>query len=90
MSLEIAKEFMEVDRVIFGKIKNVTDKERYTLSFEIPQNNDYKTKIKTESPYHELTNGGHMTEICINNKVEETIRYMNDMDVGFAKINMKK
>lgn len=83
----IAKEFMEFDRVIFGKIKNVTDKECYTISFELPKEYDYKKKIEIEAPYHELTNGGHMTEISINEDVEGTIKYMYENDMGFVKIN---
>jgi len=84
---EIAKEFMEVDRVIFGKIKDVTDKEEYTPSFELPKEYDSETKIKIESPYHELTNGGHITEVCIKGNVEDIIKEMYKKDIGFAKIN---
>lgn len=83
----IAKEFMEFDRVIFGKIKNVTDKECYTISFGLPKEYDYKKKIEIEAPYHELTNGGHMTEISIKENVEGTIKYMYENDIGFVKIN---
>jgi len=83
----IAREFMEFDRVIFGKIKNVTDKECYTVSFELPKEYNYKKKIEIEAPYHELTNGGHMTEISIKENIEETIKYMYENDIGFAKIN---
>lgn len=84
---EIAKEFMEFDRVIFGKIKDVTDKESYTLGFEISKDNDYMNKIKIEAPYHEFTNGGHITEVYTNSNVEEVIKSMYDNDIGFAKIN---
>lgn len=87
---DIAKEFMELDRVIFGKINNVTDKERYTTSFELPKEYNYKEKVKIEAPYHELTNGGHLTEICINSNVEETIRYMYEHDIGFARIKYEE
>ena len=96
----IAKEFMEFDRVIFGRIKDVTDKQRYTKSFEIPNEeikDNYLKKIEIEAPYHELTNGGHITEINIGNNsissnennvitIKEILNDMYKKDIGFAKI----
>lgn len=88
--INIAKAFIEFDRVIFGKVKNVTDKENYTLSFEVPKNIDWQRKIKIEAPYHELTNGGHITEITTKENVEEVIKKMYENDIGFGKINCDK
>jgi len=88
---EINKEFLEFDRVVFGKVKNVTDKERYSPSFEIDSNIDANKKIKIESQFHELTNGGHRILIKKNTKMteEELLKLINEMyksEVGFAKI----
>lgn len=91
----IAKEFLELDRVIYGKIKDVTDKEEYTKSFEVNDRevtNNYIKKIKIEAPYHELTNGGHITEIHIDKKdinnidIEDILENMYKNDIGFAKV----
>ena len=85
-NLEIAKEFMEFDRIIFGKIKDVTDKNRYTPSFELPEDYDWKKKIEIEAPYHELTNGGHITKINANEDVKTIIDYMYKNEIGLGKL----
>lgn len=78
----IARDFLEFDRVIFGKIDGVTDKETYTNSFELPKQYDEEKKIKIESPYHELTNGGHIIELY-SNDILETIKklYKNEIRI---------
>ncbi len=76
---------MEFDRIIFGRIKNVTDKESYTSSFELPENYDYSTKIKIEAPYHELTNGGHET-LVYTDEIENAIKLMHENEIGYGKI----
>ena len=86
---EIARDFIEFDRVIFGRIENVTDKDSYTLSFEIPKEYDNDKKIKVEAPYHEYTNGGHITRIETND-VENTIKEMNKNEIGYLKVSYKK
>ena len=87
---ELAKEFLDFDRVIFGKIKNVTDKENYTLSFELPENTDINKKIKIEAPYHELTNGGHSLRIKLLKKQKpEIINIIKELyknEIGYASI----
>ena len=85
--MRIAKEFIEVDRVIFGKVENVTNKEHYTASFELPKNYDLDKKIKIEAPYHELTNGGHMIEVETNESVLNAVNKMFGKEIGLAKIN---
>ena len=85
---QIAKDFIEFDRVIFGKIKGVTDKKMYSKSFELTDELNEDVKIKTEAPYHELTNGAHITEV-ISNNVLETIKNMEKNEVGYLKIKCK-
>ena len=61
----LSTDLIQMDQAIYGKIKNITDKEIYTDSFQLPKG--YKIsaekKIEIEAPYHKLTNGGHITEI---------------------------
>ena len=90
---EVEKAFLEFDRVIFGKVKGVTDKERYTSSFEIPANEGIEKKIKAEADFHSITNGGHMLKIekkDIKNfnkeKMLELIKEMEKSNIGFAKV----
>ena len=80
---------MEFDRVIFGRIKDVTDKQRYTKSFEIPNEeikDNYLKKIEIEAPYHELTNGGHITEISIGNNSNTNASNNNNNNNNFTLI----
>ena len=84
--INLAKEFMEFDRIIFGKVKGVTDKDAYTTSFEIPKECEWEKKIKIEAPYHELTNGGHITTVYTKENIEKVLEKMYNSDMGFGKI----
>ena len=84
-NLEVSKYFVEIDRVIFGKVKGVTDKDFYINSFELGDENDYKRKIKIESKYHKLTNGGHKT-VVFSNDIENTIKCMYKYGIGYGVI----
>ncbi len=86
---EISKSFVEIDRVLFGNVKYVTDKVKYTNSFEVPESFDIKKKIEVESEYHNLTNGGHKITISSNN-IEDTVKLMYKNNIGYGVINYKK
>ena len=86
---EISRSFVEIDRVLFGNVKYVTDKVRYTNSFEVPESFDIKKKIEVESEYHNLTNGGHKIIISCNN-IEDTVKLMYKNNIGYGVINYKK
>lgn len=86
---EISKSFVEIDRVLFGNVKYVTDKVKYTNSFEVPESLDIKKKIEVESEYHNLTNGGHKITISSNN-IEDTVKLMYKNNIGYGVINYKK
>ena len=85
---EIAKELIEFDKIIFGKIKNVTDKEKYSQGFNIEDELDESKKMKVEGLYHELTNGGHITEVYSSN-VLDTIKEMQKNEIGYLKVKYK-
>ena len=57
--------FVKIDKKRYGVIEGVTDREYYTNSFHVPVY--YKisafNKIKIEAPYHNLTNGGHISYV---------------------------
>ena len=57
--------FVRMDAERFGKIPGITDREYYTNSFHVPVYYDISAwdKIKIEAPYHNLTNGGHISYI---------------------------
>ena len=85
---EIAKELIEFDKIIFGKIKNVTDKEKYSQAFNVEDELDESKKMKIEGLYHELTNGGHITEVYSSN-VLDTIKDMQKNEIGYIKVKYK-
>lgn len=88
--------FVSVDRSIFGNLEGVTDKDYYTNSFHIPVYYDIsiKDKINKEAPYHNLTNGGHITYVELDGDTtqnveafEEVVRMMHDAGIGYGAIN---
>lgn len=88
--------FTEIDKRIYGEIKGVTDKEYYTNSFHVPvyYNISAFDKIRIEAPYHELTNGGHITYVELDGDTsnnleafETIIRSMKEMGIGYGSVN---
>ena len=88
--------FTKIDKAIYGKIEGVTDREYYTNSFHVPvyYNISISKKIKTEAPYHALTNGGHISYIELDGDVtenveafESVIRMMKEAGIGYGAIN---
>lgn len=88
--------FVKIDRKIYGSISGVTDREYYTNSFHIPVYypiSAYK-KIQLEAPYHNLTNGGHISYIEMDGDptknltaFEAIIRCMHDNGIGYGSVN---
>jgi ribonucleoside-triphosphate reductase len=88
--------FVSIDRQKYGIIEGVTDKDYYTNSFHVPV--DYEItafeKIKTEAPYHELTNAGHITYVELDGDPSANleafisiIQCMSESGVGYGAIN---
>lgn len=93
---KITNKFIKLDQAIYGKLKGITDKNSYTNSFHIPENAkiSIEDKIKLESKYHSLTNGGHITIIQLKNGTEKDIKNivktMNENEIGYGKIIIKE
>ncbi len=88
--------FVNMDKKIFGEIDGITDREYYTNSFHIPVYYPIRAykKIELEAPYHELTNGGHITYVELDGDTtknidafEKIIRYMKESGIGYGSIN---
>ncbi len=88
--------FVKMDKKRFGIIPGVTDKDYYTNSFHIPVY--YKIsafeKIKLEAPYHNLTNGGHISYVELDGDptknleaFEQVVRCMKESGIGYGAIN---
>lgn len=88
--------FVKIDKKIYGSIPGVTDREYYTNSFHVPVYypiSAYK-KIQIEAPYHNLTNGGHISYIEMDGDptknltaFETIIRCMHDNGIGYGSVN---
>lgn len=88
--------FVKIDRKEFGNIEGVTEQEFYTNSFHIPVYYEISMfdKIKLEAPYHNLTNGGHISYIEVDGDIaknieafEKIIRYMYKSGIGYGAVN---
>ena len=88
--------FVRMDRKKYGEISGVTDREYYTNSFHIPVYHNITAfdKIRLEAPYHELTNGGHITYVemdgdpCGNLEAfESVIKAMKEAGIGYGSVN---
>ncbi len=88
--------FVRIDRKRFGSIPEVTDREYYTNSLHVPVYYPISAfrKIEIEAPYHELTNGGHITYVELNGKMadnpeafEKVIRHMAHCGIGYGSVN---
>ena len=88
--------FVRIDRKKFGVIEGVTDRDYYTNSFHVPVY--YKLsafeKIRIEAPYHELTNGGHISYVELDGDpmnnleaFEKIVRCMKEAGIGYGSIN---
>ena len=88
--------FVRMDAERFGKIPGVTDRAYYTNSFHVPvyYNISAYDKIKTEAPYHSLTNGGHISYIELDGDptenleaFEKVVHVMKECGIGYGSIN---
>ena len=88
--------FTRIDAKRFGKIPGITDREYYTNSFHVPVYHKIGVfdKIALEAPYHELTNGGHISYVELdglgaNNPeaFEQIVRAMKEAGIGYGSVN---
>jgi len=88
--------FVGIDRAIYGKIKGITDRSYYTNSFHVPVyfNTNISHKLEIEAPYHNFTNGGHISYIELDGDTvtnieafESVIRLMKESNIGYGAIN---
>ncbi len=88
--------FVRMDKERYGVIPGVTDRDYYTNSFHVPVYYPIAAfdKIKLEAPYHELTNGGHISYIELDgdplqnlDAFESVIRIMKESGIGYGSIN---
>ncbi len=88
--------FVRIDREVYGEIPGVTDRDYYTNSFHIPVYFPIGAfdKIRLEAPYHNLTNGGHISYVELDgdplqnlDAFEQIVRCMKEAGIGYGSIN---
>lgn len=88
--------FVRIDQKRYGIIPGVTDKEWYTNSFHVPVEFSITAskKLQIEGPYHQLTNGGHISYVeldgdpsCNLSAMEAVVRDMAEKGIGYGAIN---
>ncbi len=88
--------FVRMDKQKYGVIPGVTDRPYYTNSFHVPVYYDINAfdKIAIEAPYHDLTNGGHITYVELDGDpsqnleaFEAVVRAMKEAGIGYGSIN---
>ena len=88
--------FVKMDKIKFGKIEGVTDRDYYTNSTHVPVYypiSAYK-KIQIEAPYQALCNAGHICYVELDgdptenmDAFESVIRCMHDEGIGYGAVN---
>ena len=88
--------FVRIDKQKYGVIPGVTDRAYYTNSFHVPVYYPISAfeKIAIEAPYHELTNGGHISYVELDGDPTENleafetiVRAMKEAGIGYGSIN---
>lgn len=86
-----AMRFARLDRKKFGEIPGITNKEKYTESFLIPEDGSVNVyeRICLEAPYHALTLGGHLCRAELDSsepekELEKVLHAMKEAGIGYA------
>ena len=88
--------FTKRDRMQFGIIPGVTDKDYYTNSNHVPvyYHCSPKHKAEIEAPYHEITRAGHIFYVEIDGDathnpeaVSNIVDLMDKYDIGYGSVN---
>ena len=88
--------FVKIDAKKYGVIPGITDRDYYTNSFHVPVYHEISAidKIRTEAPYHALTNAGHISYVELDGDptqnieaFEKIVRVMKESGIGYGSIN---
>lgn len=92
----LSGKFTAKDKVKYGIISGVTDKDYYTNSNHVPvyYRCSAAHKAKIEAPYHELTRGGHIFYVELDGDATHNIEAVMDIvnlidkyNIGYGSIN---
>lgn len=92
----LSGKFTKRDKVKYGIIPGVTDREYYTNSNHVPvyYHCSASHKAQIEAPYHDLTRGGHIFYIELDGDathnleaVEQIVDLIDKYNIGYGSIN---
>lgn len=92
----LSGKFTKKDKVKYGVVKGVTDKDYYTNSNHVPvyYHCSAKHKAEVEGPYHELTRGGHIFYVELDGDathnveaIDDIVKLMDKYNIGYASVN---
>ena len=91
----LSSKFTDIDKVKYGIIPGVTDKDYYTNSFHVPVGFpiSFAEKLKIEAPYHKLCNGGHISYVELDDyptagQIEKIVTWtFKNTNLGYMGIN---
>ena len=92
----LSGKFTKKDRALFGKIKDITDKDYYTNSSHVPvwYKCSVEHKAKVEAPYHQYELGGHIFYVELDGDathnpdcIMQTVDLMDQYNIGYGSVN---
>ena len=92
----LSGKFTKKDKVKYGIVKGVTDKDYYTYSNHVPvyYHCSASHKARVEAPYHDLTRGGHIFYVELDGDathnvqaVKDIVALMDKYNVGYGSVN---
>ena len=92
----LSGKFTAKDKIKYGIVPGVTDKDYYTNSNHVPvyYHCSAAHKAKVEAPYHELTRGGHIFYVELDGDATHNIEAVMDIvnlidkyNIGYGSIN---
>lgn len=95
----LQEKLLKNDKNKYGVIVGVTDKKAYTNGNFLPINDENSTeeKAKIEGMYHELTKGGNLFCIKLEEKevqkvenIQKIVNLIDKYNIGYASIQVKK
>ncbi len=88
---EVGRHFLELDEVIYGKIKGISNPFQYGTTLEVKQKMSLDHRIMLEGKFHELCNGGHVFLLREVPKkgLEAVLKQMLDCKIGYTHADLQ-
>lgn len=92
----LSGKFTRKDRLKYGVVPGVTDKDYYTNSNHVPvyYKCSARHKAQIEGPYHRLTKGGHIFYVELDGDathntqaIDDIVKLMDKHNIGYASVN---